>query len=151
RVSGDGCHIVTNQYTCLNALAPNIFPLYSVLVIAAYGIGSLFFNVAPYGQLLYATLGITWAFHLTFTCWMIPKNQTDLSDHGTFFSLVFIYVMNLLLFSVLLVIASPHITFASFAADLVANLRSFSEWVGELMNQFTAGHGVAVEFAEPIG
>jgi hypothetical protein len=82
---------------------------------------------------------------------MIPKNQTDLSDHGTFFSLVFIYVMNLLLLSALLVIASPQITFASFAADLLANLRSFSGWVGELMNQFTAGHGVAVEFAAPIG
>jgi hypothetical protein len=73
---------------------------------------------------------------------MIPKNQTDLSDHGTFFSLVFIYVMNLLLLSALLVIASPQITFASFAADLVANLRSFSEWVGELLNQFTRGHRV---------
>src|SRR6267154_2767192 len=128
----------------LIALAPYFFPLYSVLAIAVYGIASVFFNVAPYGQLLYATLGVTWAFHLTFTFWMIPKNQTDLSDHGTFFSLVFIYVMNLLLFSALLVIASPQITFASFANDLVANLRSFSEWIGGLMNQFTRGHGVPV-------
>src|SRR5207248_11763103 len=98
-----------------------------------------------------STLGVTWSLHPAFTFWIIPKNQTDLSDHGTSFSLVFIYVMNLLLFSVLLVIPSPQITLASFAADLVANLQSFSEWVGELMNQFTAGHGVAVEFAEPIG
>src|SRR5438132_258618 len=113
--------------------------------IAVYGIASLFFSVAPYGQLLYATLGITWAFHLTFTCWMIPKDQTDLSDHGTFFSLVFIYVMNLLLLSILLVIASPQITFASFGADLVENLRSFSEWVGGLMNHFTRGHVVPVK------
>jgi hypothetical protein len=151
RVSGEGGHIVTNRTNFLIALAPYFFPLYSVLAIAVYGIASLFFNVASYGQLLYATLGVTWAFHLTFTCWMIPKNQTDLSDHGTFFSLVFIYVMNLLLLSALLVIASPQITFASFAADLLANLRSFSGWVGELMNQFTVGHGVAVEFAAPMG
>jgi hypothetical protein len=139
RVSGDGGHIVTNRTNFLIALAPYFFPLYSVLVIAAYGIASLFFNVAPYGQLLYATLGITWAFHLTFTCWMIPKNQTDLSDHGTFFSLVFIYVMNLVLLSALLVIASPQITFVSFGADLVENLRSFSEWVGSLINRFMHG------------
>ena len=145
RVSGDGGHIVTNRTNFLIALAPYFFPLYSVLAIAVYGIASLFFSVAPYGQLLYATLGITWAFHLTFTCWMIPKNQTDLSDHGTFFSLVFIYVMNLLLLSVLLVIASPQITFADFGADLVENLRSFSEWVGGLVNQFTRGRGVPVD------
>src|SRR5205809_3444590 len=142
RVSGAGGHIVTNRTNFLIALAPYFFPLYSVLAVLVYGIASLFVNVAPYGQLLYAVLGITWAFHLTFTCWMIPKNQTDLSDHGTFFSLVFIYVMNLVLLSTLLVIASPQITFASFGADLVENLRSFSEWVGSLMNRFTRGHGM---------
>ncbi|HKS04479.1 MAG TPA: hypothetical protein VJR49_03905, partial [Chthoniobacterales bacterium] len=124
---------------------PYFFPLYSLLAILAYGIASLFVNVAPYGQLLYAILGITWAFHLTFTCWMIPKNQTDLSDHGTFFSLVFIYLMNLVLLSILLVIASPQITFASFGEDLVANLRGFSEWLGELLNAFTRGHQTPVE------
>jgi hypothetical protein len=145
RVSGDGGHIVTNRTNFLIALAPYFFPLYSVLAILVYGIASLFVNVAPYGQLLYAVLGITWAFHLTFTCWMIPKNQTDLSDHGTFFSLVFIYLMNLVLLSVLLVIASPQITFAGFGEDLVANLRSFSEWVGGLLNAFTRGHQAPVE------
>jgi len=140
RVSGDGGHIVTNRTNFLIALAPYFFPLYSVLAILVYGIASLFVNVAPYGQLLYAILGITWAFHLTFTCWMIPKNQTDLSDHGTFFSLVFIYLMNLVLLSVLLVIASPQITFVSFGEDLVQNVRGFSEWVGGLLNAFTRGH-----------
>jgi hypothetical protein len=145
RVSGDGGHIVTNRTNFLIALAPYFFPLYSVLAILLYGIASLFVNVAPYGQLLYAILGITWAFHLTFTCWMIPKNQTDLSDHGTFFSLVFIYLMNLVLLSILLVMASPQITFASFGENLVANLRSFSESVGGLLNAFGRGHHAPVE------
>src|SRR5712691_7917174 len=129
RVGREGGHVVTNRNNFWIALAPYFFPLYSILAIAAFGVLSLFLNMQPYGQLLYAAIGATWAFHFTFTCWMIPKNQTDLSDHGTFFSLVFIYVMNLVLLSALLVIASPQITFADFAADLVANLRSFSEWV----------------------
>lgn len=60
RVSGDGGHIVTNRTNFLIALAPYFFPLYSVLAILVYGIASLFVNVAPYGQLLYAVLGITW-------------------------------------------------------------------------------------------
>ena len=67
---------------------------------------SFFIDVQPYGRLLYAVIGVTWAFHFTFTCWMIPKSQTDLTDHGTFFSLVVIYLMNLLLLSVMLVLAS---------------------------------------------
>jgi hypothetical protein len=53
--------------------------------------------------------------------------------------------MNLVLLSVLLVIASPQITFASFGENLVANLRSFSEWVGGLLNTFSRGHQAPVE------
>ena len=75
---------------------------------------------------LRALIGVTWAFHFTFTCWMIPKNQTDLRDHGTFFSLVVIYLMNLLLLSVMLILASPQITFAAFGADLVDQYRQLS-------------------------
>ena len=86
RVGRDGGHIVTNRTNFLIALAPYFFPLYSILAIAIYGLLSIFYNVQPYGRLLYAVIGATWAFHLTFTCWMIPKNQTDLRDHGTFFS-----------------------------------------------------------------
>ena len=139
RVSREGGHIVTNRTNFLIALAPYFFPLYSVLAIAVYGIASLFFNVAPYGQLLYATLGVTWAFHLTFTCWMIPKNQTDLSDHGAFFSLVVIYLMNLILLSVMLVLASRQITFADFGADLLANISNFSHHVVDLFERFHRG------------
>ena len=90
---------------------------------------NLFVNMQPYGQLLYALVGVTWAFHLTFTCWMIPKNQSDLSDNGTIFSLVFIYLINLLLLSGMLTVASPRITFASFEKDMVRNMASFSHAV----------------------
>jgi len=92
-------------------------------------------NVQPYGRLLYAVIGVTWAFHFTFTCWMIPKNQTDLSDQGTFFSLIVIYLMNLLLLSVMLVLASPEITFADFGADLLTNLSNFAQWVVDLFER----------------
>jgi hypothetical protein len=60
---------------------------------------------------------------------MIPKNQTDLTDQGTFFSLVVIYLMNLLLLSVMLILASRQITFESFGADLLANLGNFTQWL----------------------
>src|ERR1700719_1880117 len=99
RVGPEGGHIVTNRTNFWIALAPYVFPLYSILAILIYGALSLAYNMQPYGRLLYAIIGVTWAFHFTFTCWMIPKNQTDLRDHGTFFSLVVIYLMNLVLLS----------------------------------------------------
>ena len=139
RVGRDGGHILTNRTNFWIALAPYFFPFYSILAIATYGVLSIFYNMQPYGKFLYAVIGITWAFHFTFTCWMIPKNQTDLRDHGTFFSLVVIYLMNLVLLSVLLIIASPHMPFASFGADLAKNLGNFSQWVGDLAERFARG------------
>jgi hypothetical protein len=139
RVGRDGGHIVTNRTNFWIALAPYFFPLYSILAIAAYGVLSLFYNVQPYGRLLYAVIGITWAFHFTFTLWMIPKNQTDLRDHGTFFSLVVIYLMNVILLSALLIVASPQITFSGFGADLLTNIANFSHWLVGLYAKFARG------------
>ncbi|HEY2142840.1 MAG TPA: hypothetical protein VGH06_00680 [Candidatus Udaeobacter sp.] len=136
RVGRDGGHVVTDRNNFWIALAPYFFPLYSILAIATYGLLSLFLDTQPYGRLLYAVIGATWAFHFTFTCWMIPKNQTDLSDQGTFFSLVVIYLMNLMLLSVMLILASPQITFAGFGADLLTNIGNFSHWVVDLADRF---------------
>lgn len=139
RVGRDGGHVITNRTNFWIALAPYFFPLYSILAIAIYGALSIFFNVQPYGRLLYAVIGATWAFHFAFTCWMIPKKQTDLSDHGTFFSLVVIYLMNLILLSVMLVLASRQITFADFGADLLTNISNFSQGVADLFERFRRG------------
>jgi len=136
RIGRQGGHIITDRTNFWIALAPYFFPLYSILAIALYGAVSLFINVRPYGQLLYAAIGVTWAFQFTFTCWMILKNQSDLSDHGTFFSLVVIYLMNLVLLTVMLILASPQITFAGFGRDLLVNLGAFAEWFGGLANEF---------------
>src|SRR2546421_11472540 len=135
RVGRGGGHVVTNRTNFWIALAPYFFPLYSILAIAIYGALSLFMNMQPYGRWLYAVIGVTWAFHFTFTCWMIPKNQTDLSDQGTFFSLVVIYLMNLLLLSVMLILASPQITFAGFGVDLLTNLGNFARWLVDLFGR----------------
>jgi hypothetical protein len=132
RVGREGGHIVTDRNNFWIALAPYFFPLYSLIVIALYGVLGLFFNVQPYGRLLYALIGATWAFHFTFTCWMIPKKQTDLTDHGTFFSLVVIFLMNLALLSVMLVLASAQITFADLAREFVTNVDKFVTRVSAL-------------------
>ena len=117
--SRDGGYIVTDTHNFWIALAPYFYPLYSLVVVLAFGIGSLFYDLTNSTatfllmtplQWLFLLLGATWAFHLTFTVWMIPKGQTDLSSHGTFFSLVIIYLMNVILLSVFLVVAAPELS-----------------------------------------
>jgi hypothetical protein len=127
-VSKAGGHIISDKHNFWIALTPYFFPLYSILVIAAYGAGSLFTNMEPYHRWLYALIGITWAFHVSFTLWMIPKGQSDLSHYGTFFSLVVIYLMNLAVLTLLLVIASPHVGWRGFGIEWVRNAHGFAEW-----------------------
>lgn len=133
-VSRDGGHIITNKHNFWIALAPYFFPLYSIFVIIAYGITSFFVkDMAPYHAWLYALIGVTWAFHITFTLWMIPKGQTDLTYHGTFFSLVVIYLMNLLVLTIFLLVATPKVTLHSFARVFYHNAQDFSVWVWALV------------------
>jgi hypothetical protein len=135
-ISRDGGHVVTTRTNFWIALAPYFFPIYSILSIGAYGIATVFTNVQPLGPLLYAAIGVTWAFHFTFTGWMITKNQTDLRDQGTLFSLAVIYLMNLLLLSIMLIVASPQITFATFGADLLTNVADFSHSVVDFVTRW---------------
>ena len=109
-----GGHIETDTHNFWVALTPYFHPLYSILVIEIYASVSLFYDVESFTPLLFALLGFTWAFHLSFTLWMIPKGQTDLAMNGNFFSLVLIYAMNLVTLSALLIFAAPEVSFASF-------------------------------------
>ena len=111
-------------------------------LIMVYGFASIFYNMASSSltilwttplQWMFMALGVTWAFHLSFTCWMIPKGQSDLTFHGTFFSLVIIYLMNLLVLAVFLIVAAPEISFRSFGGELLENTENFSAAVWSLL------------------
>ncbi len=136
RVGSDGGYIVSSKINTWIALAPYFIPIYSVLVILLYGIVSLFHDLQPHAELaagiLYGLLGLTWGFHATFTLSMIPRGQTDLAYGGTFFSLMVIYLMNLLVLSLLLVLATPYVSFASFGRELLAHAATFASEAGRI-------------------
>jgi len=134
-VTKTGGHILTDKTNTWIALAPYFFPIYSLLVIAIYGVAALFTDVTPFRQLLFALVGITWAFHLSFTCWMIPKGQPDLTYGGTFFSLVLIYTLNLLILAVLLIVASPGVTAFGFLRDFFGNAAELSHQIIRLASK----------------
>ena len=126
QVSRQGGHILADRTNTWIALAPYFFPIYSVLAIAIYGLCALFLDVSPYRHLLYCVIGVTWAFHLSFTCWMITKGQPDLHYGGTFFSLMIIYLLNLILLAAMLILASPQVTWAGFGQELLQNTIDFT-------------------------
>ncbi len=133
KVRRDGGHILTDTHNFWIALAPYFYPLYSIVVVIFYGVASLFYDLSGETPVLFGLLGLTWAFHISFTLWMIPKGQSDLRYHGTFFSLVIIYLMNLLLLTTLLIIAAPEVTVAAFLQDLLTSTENLAEWLWKLL------------------
>ncbi len=119
KVARDGGYIVTNKTNFWIALAPYFFPLYSIALVLLWAIAGAFFDLWPYHRWLYAGVGITWGFHATFMVSMIKRGQSDLTTHGTFFSLVFIYFVNLAILSFFLVLACPDVTGMEFLQRLL--------------------------------
>ena len=123
QVGEDGGHVISSKINTFIALAPYCLPIYSVILVGIYGwIGffypAVFENVyANYA--LFWLIGITWAYHIAFTCWMLTKDQADIAYGGWLFSWVTIYIVNLLCLSAVLILASSHATFRGFAVEFV--------------------------------
>ena len=145
-VGSDGGYIVSSKINTWIALAPYFVPIYSVFVILLYGVVSFFVDLQPHAELatgiLYGLLGLTWCFHATFTLSMIPRGQTDLAYGGNFFSLTVIYLMNLLVLSLLLIVATPYVSFASFGRELLAHAATFASETAKFLELLLRAAGL---------
>jgi hypothetical protein len=106
KVAEDSGSVVLSKSNFLVMLAPYFFPLYTVIVIAAYCILSIFLPVADYYVFWFGLIGLTWGFHFTFTISTLLQHQTDIRDCGYVFSYTFIFFLNVLGILVWIVVVS---------------------------------------------
>jgi hypothetical protein len=139
-VSTDGGYITTNKTNLVIALSPYFVPFWSVICATIYALLHCFWDFSSaWDHLLYAVMGLTWTFHMVWTLWMIPRDQPDLKENGTFLSLVIIYLANLLVLAGLLCMAgdSPLQSSRDFAMEWLRHaatwgdmfLRQASQWI----------------------
>ncbi len=130
KVTKEGGHIVTDSPNIWVTLSPYFYPVYCVALLLVFCVSSFFYDFrleTPEGQWLsplrvvFMLFGAAWAFHLSFTVWMIRRGQSDLRMHGNFFSIVLIYTMNLVVFSVFLILTAPGVGVRSISKDLMRN------------------------------
>ena len=124
-VTARGGHVLTDKNNVLIALSPYFIPLYTLILVPACLLLGTFFDLTmrlplPGGfgfRLLWGVfllIGLSWGFHLTFTLWMIGKDQPDLRINGFFFSITLIYLINAFLLAFLLTAAAPELSAAGF-------------------------------------
>ncbi len=102
KASTEGGYIIANRNNIWIALAPYIFPFWTVVFALLYIVLGIVINVTPLVPLFFFLYGASWMFNLFWTLWMIPLGQSDLSLNGTFLSITIIYLINALGFSLLL-------------------------------------------------
>ena len=110
RITKKGGHVEVSKTNFWITLAPYFFPLYTFIIIGVFYISSLFFDSHSYFSIWLGSIGFTWAFHIIFTIDMLKTKQTDITEHGKFFSCLIIYCVHLILIGIwVIMIGSPKI------------------------------------------
>jgi hypothetical protein len=140
-VSAEGGYITTNKTNLVIALSPYFVPFWSVVCVAIYAVLRISVDLKPGWDLaLYAVMGLTWTFHMVWTLWMIPRDQPDLKENGTFLSLVVIYLANLLVLVALLCVAegSPLSNCREFALEWLRHAATWGDMILRVIVQVSA-------------
>ena len=136
-VGKSGGHVELTKTNFLITLAPYFFPFYTFLVIAAYYLAGIWLEVEPYKVWWLGAVGLTWAFHITFTIHMLSERQPDIQEHGRLFSYAVIYLANVLMIGIWMVlIGTPE--FGNFGDFLIQeNAAAYNYTVQQSMAAWT--------------
>ncbi|MDR0724365.1 MAG: hypothetical protein LBF23_04180, partial [Endomicrobium sp.] len=101
-VGKDSGNVVLNKDNLCITLAPYIFPIYTIIIIASYFVCGYFFDVKSFYNYFLFFIGMSIAFHIALTVYVLTIEQSDLKVYGTFFSYAVILFVNFIIFTVIL-------------------------------------------------
>lgn len=113
-VTPSGGNVVTSKTNFFIELSPYFVPIYTILAGAVYVILKAMDKNIPNMSVIFVFLiGVTLAFHFVMTAEVMKMQQSDIAKSGIIFSLVIIFVSNLV---VVMAVFSPlfRISFLDF-------------------------------------
>ncbi len=109
-VANEGGHVSTDKVNWWISLSPYFVPLYTFVWLGLWISVDFYYPLKGWQPLLFFGIGLTYAFHVTFTLTMLHPDQTDLSGEGYLFSGVVIAGLNLLVIFLMLLVVADHVT-----------------------------------------
>jgi len=123
-VSHNGGKVLISKSNFLISLAPYFFPLYTFFFIIIYLIARVEF--LPYIAFF---IGASLSFHIALTLYSLKTNQSDFTeDSNIFFSISFIFFMNVIIIAGILSLLSSKVNFLDF-----------------LLNTLKGSYGIVIE------
>ena len=96
RVHRHGGSVEVSRTTLLIALAPYMFPFYSLLLLGVTALAGLWLDLTLWMPWVPFFIGLTWAHHLSFTVLSLALGQSDLQHHGPLCAYPVIFIANIL-------------------------------------------------------
>ena len=128
KATSEGGHVIVDKTNFLIALSPYFFPLYVVLIVAVFGAGHLIWGWKNFFVWFHLCVGAAYAFHVTLTAHVLKTQQSDITSQGYFFSVVVIFLGNVLV----LLIGLPLLT---AKVDLSSMIGWWFENTGEVIHR----------------
>lgn len=94
-VSQKGGSVSLSKSNFFVALAPYCLPIYTFFVLLAYAALKYWLPLENYHSFYLGAVGFSLAFHGSLTVYAIRQEQPDIKQTGTFFSFIFIALVNL--------------------------------------------------------
>ena len=125
RATFRGGRVTTTKSNFLITLGPYFFPVYTVLIACTYFFVSFFSGVERHTSVFIFLIGFSWAFHIVLTIYFVKMEQPDIMKMGTLFSIVLVYIINLIIVAFILALFFPEISFLGFAKDVCRESAEF--------------------------
>ena len=119
KVSKEGGAVTTDKTNVLVELSPYFVPIYAIVIAVIYFIVASSYNIN--GGVFVFLIGFTLAFHIISTIEVMKIRQPDIVKSGYIFSIIFVYVLNIVVISLIFSLLFPSFKAKVFFIDVWAS------------------------------
>lgn len=119
KVSKEGGAVTTDKTNVLVELSPYFVPIYAIVIAVVYFVVASSYNIN--GSTFVFLIGFTLAFHIISTIEVMKIRQPDIMKSGYIFSIIFVYVLNIVVISLIFSLLFPSFKAKVFFLDAWAS------------------------------
>ena len=116
KVSEEGGGVGTDKSNIVIELSPYFVPIYAIVITLVYFVIVSSYNIN--GSTFVFLIGFALAFHIISTIEILKIRQPDIVKSGYFFSIMMVYILNIIVISVIFGLVFPTFGIKKFFIDL---------------------------------
>ena len=113
-ISREGGSVTTSKSNSFISLSPYFVPIHTIFLVLVYWILSRFFDLSGFNREIVFFIGFTMSFHVFMTVEVMKVKQPDMFKAGYLFSVLFIYLANIIVVMFAMSLMFKSISFVFF-------------------------------------